>query len=635
MSPRRDPAPRVHAWGHWLGGFLLLGILGGAVVAAAVGLWQSLDLRQVAPGLATTPSRPPEPAAVSPAGSLHGRFSAVILRLSRNRAFYPDERYYEREVTRWAEVVASVGGHVRQISSLDDLARLRPDELLVLPEAPCLSGIEIQAIRTHLRRGGSLVSNWAVGARDARCNWRGWQTVAEFSGAHDVRELARRDGLYFTVPGGLPLSPGLDPGTRVELRPEPTLALNQPGARVYWSDWALNPAPDEAGGTSDVAATVGKTPAGGRIAWFGFHLSQASTPRDSLNVYRMVQNGVRWGAGVPMASVAAWPDGRRAALVLVQDVEAEHRNALALAKLLKELSLPGSFYAVSGLVKDDPELAEALSEAGEIGSHSADHRPVAGLALDDQRNILRREWGEIRGWAGEGPAGFRPPEESFDANTLRAWAESGGRYVIATNQARSGSPEVHGSGRDQMILLPRLMKDDYNVFVQDGALKADRLTEAFLEGARKIRAVGGLAIAALHTQIAGTGSRLQAVRALADTTRANQDWWTAQADEVADWWRLRSSIVVRFLAPADSESGVGPEIVVEAPRGEDIEGLWLDVVLPNGADDVRPTVNGSAVAFTVTEWGIRVPVGRLPAGGERLVAIRSSSTSVLADPEGS
>ncbi len=479
------------------------------------------------------------------------------------------------------------------------------------------------------------MSNWAVGARDAMCRWRGWQTVAEFSGARDVRELAVRDGLYFTVPGGLPLSPGLDPGTRVELRPEPTLALNQSGARVYWSDWALNPAPDESGGTSDVAATVGRTPAGGRIAWFGFHLSQASSPRDSLNIYRMVQNGIRWGAGVPVASIAAWPGGRRAALVLVQDVEAEHRNALALAELLQELSVPGSFYAVSDLVKDDPELAQALSDAGEIGSHTADHRPVAGLALADQRDLLRRGSGEIQGWTGTEPVGFRPPEESFDMNTLRAWADAGGRYVVATNEARSSSPEVHGSGADRVILLPRLIKDDYNVFVQDGAVRADRLTEAFLEGAQKIRAVGGLAVAALHTQIAGTGSRLEAVRVLADTTRAHQDWWTARADEVAEWWRRRSSLAVRFLSPGSSENGDIPEIVVVAPRGEDIEGLWLDIILPNGIRDAQPLVNGSFVAFTLTPWGIRVPVGHLPAGGEGRIALVNGATTILAEAEGS
>jgi hypothetical protein len=58
------------------------------------------------------------------------------------------------------------------------------------------------------------------------------------------------------------------------------------------------------------------------------------------------------------------------------------------------------------------------------------------------------------------------------------WLEAGGSYLLATNQARTGSPEVYYVEGDQIVVLPRLLKDDYNVFVQDGAMKADRLTEA-------------------------------------------------------------------------------------------------------------------------------------------------------------
>jgi hypothetical protein len=83
------------------------------------------------------------------------------------------------------------------------------------------------------------------------------------------------------------------------------------------------------------------------------------------------------------------------------------------------------------------------------------------------------------------------------------------------------------------------VKDDYNVFVQEGAIRADRLSGAFLEGAEKLRAIGGLAVIAVHTQIVGAGRRLDAVRAVADTARAQGDWWIAEAGEVADWWKAR------------------------------------------------------------------------------------------------
>jgi peptidoglycan/xylan/chitin deacetylase (PgdA/CDA1 family) len=529
---------------------------------------------------------------------------------------------------------------------------MEPGEILVLPEAPCLSSAELAAVRAHLEAGGSLVSNWGVGARDQDCQWRGWQAVAEFTASEDVRELAPREALYLTVPGGTAFSPGLDPGTRIEFRVAPTLALRAAGPRVYWSDWALNPAPDETGGGADVAATATRTEGGGRTAWFGFQLSYSATPTDSARLDRLVGNGIRWAAGLPTAAIAPWPEGKRAALILSQDVEADFKNASAMADLLEEMDLPGSFFVVSQLVANDVELADALHSAGEVGSHSPDHAPLVGLSLKDQRVRLEQGWTEIRDWTGTGPEGLRPPEEVFDDNTLRAWQEAGGSYVLAMNQARSASPEVYRLDGGPLVLLPRLLKDDYNVFVQDGAVRADRLKEAFLGGMEKIRSVGGLAVVTVHTQIVGTGSRLDAIRNVGDTAKAQGDWWIARAGEVAGWWRKRTSVRVSFGEPESAEStlvsdpkatekqladgsaplenglpsvnpGAALQILVEAPPDAKIDGLWVDVVLPDGMDGLTPFIGGLPVSYSATEVGIRVPVGTLEAGETRSISFLS------------
>ena len=646
MPRRRDPVPRARAAGHWLGGILLLGFLAGGVIAAAVLLWENLDVRQLAPALASDPGPLPDPDPPAPPGFQPGAFPVALFTSPRNHEFFPDEAYYPQALGRWRGLIEGMGGDVREVSSAQDLRALERQELLLLPEAPCLSRAEVDAIRAHVERGGGLVSNWAVGARNEACEWRGWGTVKDLTGAGDVRELAVREALYLTIPGGLALSPGLDPGTRIELRPEPSLALFTTGPRVFWSDWALNPAPDESGGGADVAATTTLNSAGGQTAWFGFRLSQAATPRDSLRLDRLVQNGILWAARRAVAAPAPWPHGKRSALLLIEDVEAEHQNALAMADLLQDLKLPGTFFAVSQLVMDDPQLGQRLASVGEVGSQTSDHTPVAGLSFQDQAVRLRRSWTEIQGWTGTGPQGLRPPEESFDANTLRAWREAGGHYVLAVNQARSGSPELHSpDGGRPVVLLPRLLKDDYNVFVQEGGIRADRLSEAFLEGAEKMRAMGGLAVVAVHTQITGTGRRLDAVRAVADTAVAQGDWWIAGAGEVAGWWRARGAVRVTAVprlteaeetdsleAPetsgtAGDEVDVSPglplaEFLVEGPQEESIQGLWIDIVLSMESGPVAPYVDGIRVSHTTTEWGIRVPIGELPAGGSRLISLR-------------
>jgi peptidoglycan/xylan/chitin deacetylase (PgdA/CDA1 family) len=629
MRPKRDPVPRARDSWVWLGGVLLLGVLGAGVTAAAVLLWENIDIRQLAPELvaAEPPPLPEPPSAPALAG---GSFAAVLFNSPRNREFFPDSVYYEGALEGWRELISGAGGSVRDAADERGLGTLTADELLVLPEAPCLSPAELAAIRSHLFAGGSIVANWAVGVRDDACEWKGWQATLELTGADDVRELESREALFLTVPAGLPLSPGFDPGTRIELRAEPSLALRLAGPKVYWSDWALNPAPDESGGGADAAAVATRTPEGGRTAWFGARLNQAATAGDSLRLGRLIQNGILWAAGQPMASLAPWPGAKRAALVFTLDVEAEAQNALDMAALLEAEGLPGSFYAVSQMVQEDAHLAAALSAAGEVGSQTTDHTPVAGLTPQDQTVRLRRSWTEIEQWTGVAPTGLRPPEESFDAATLRAWERAGGQYILAGNDARSGSPEIHAAGDGSIVVLPRLVKDDYNVVVQDGAIRAERLAEAFLQGTTKLRAIGGLAIVAGHTQIMDSGRRLNAYRTVADSARAEGDWWITRADSVATWWRARSSTDLTFVptnvsAVRDGDvrmepAGISDILVLAPPRGG-LQDLWVDLVLPVVEEGLMPLVDGRSVDFATTDWGIRVPVGTLGAGETRRISL--------------
>jgi peptidoglycan/xylan/chitin deacetylase (PgdA/CDA1 family) len=449
--------------------------------------------------------------------------------------------------------------------------------------------------------------------------------IAELTGAEGVREIPPREGLFLTVPGSVALAPGLAPGTRIELRPHPSLALRLPGPRVYWSDWALNPRPDESGAGADVAAVSVRSPVGGRIAWFGLRIGQAVTPMDGLRLERLLRNGLLWAAGVPLAAPAAWPEARRAALVVTLDVEDEPRNAAATASLLRNRGLEGTFYVVSQLVEGDAELAAALGTVGEVGSQTSDHTPVAGLTQQEQTVRLRRAWSEIEAWTGRGPDGLHPPEERFDPRTLAAWAAAGGTYLLATNDARTGSPEIHRVGDETIVVLPRLLKDDYNIIVQDRVIRATSLGEAFLDGIRKQRAIGGLAVIAGHTQIMRPGGRIQALGSVLDSALAHGDWWITRAATVADWWSARERVRLSFVPPEARDAPGMPgtdssDLLVEGPHDRRLTGLWVDVVLPAANGSLMPLVDGAPVEFAATEWGMRVPVGELPAGGARRIS---------------
>jgi peptidoglycan/xylan/chitin deacetylase (PgdA/CDA1 family) len=635
MRPRRDPVPRARDSWIWLGGIALLGVLGAGVTAAAVVLWENIDIRQLVPSLtAAAPGRIPLPEPAQPAAREPGTFGAVVFSSSRNGTFFPDPSFYAAALEAWRDAVREAGGVVREATSGAELREVGPGDVIVLVEAPCLSSGEIAAVHAHLRAGGGVVTNWAVGARDEACAWRGWSTVAELTGAEDVREVAERDGLFLTVPGGVALSAGMDPGTRIELRPDPAIALRVSGPRVYWSDWALNPAPDESGGGADAAATAWRTPEGGRVAWFGLRLGQAVGPSDSLRLQRLVQNGVLWAAGTPSATTGAWPDGERAALVFAFDVEDQPRSALDVAAVMRDEALPATFFAVSQLVQDDAELATTLATIGEVGTQTSDHTPLLGLTPQDQRFRLRRAWSDVEAWTGAGPAGLHPPEETFDQATLEAWQLAGGTYLVANNQARSASPEVHRSDEGAVVLLPRISRDDYNLIVQDRVIRASVLAQAFVADTRKLHAIGGLAVVAGHSQIMRAGPRLDAIRAVAAATREQGGWWIARGGDVADWWSARSEVRLTFVARQETpylgealEPAAVSDILVAAPGERGVSGLWIDVVLPRGSSTTLPLVDGEPVQFEAADWGLRVPVRDLAAADTARI-----SFAVVVDP---
>jgi peptidoglycan/xylan/chitin deacetylase (PgdA/CDA1 family) len=625
MPPERDPVPRARSAVHWLSGILLLGVLAGGVVAAGVALWQNLDVRQLVRTPASGDPRPLPEALPTPSPAHENvPLRVAVFYSDQSAAFFPDPEYYSTLIGRWEELAAALGADPMRVRA-EDLDALEPDVALLAPAALCLEESEVRALRRHLERGGGLVLTWATGARDGACEWIGWRRISELTGAADVRELETRDALYFTVPAGLPLSPGVSPATRIELRSESQLALSGSGTGVFWSDWALNPLP--AAGTSDVEAALwaGWTEDGGRLAWFGFLTGQGARPRDEEPIERLHMNAILWAAGLPYAEIAPWPGDARAAVVFSQDVESEFQNSARLAAIAAERGVPVSFYVVTRLALEHPELADSLARVGEVASQTSDHGVVAGLPAEEQRARLQRSWAEIRGWTGDSAVGLRPPEERFDENTLSAWRAIGGSYVAAVNNARTGSPEIFETESGPIVLLPRIIKDDYNVLVQESTFGSKRLLEAYLEGVRKVRGLGGLAFLSTHSQVAGTPRRVRVLGEVMDTVAARDgDWWAATGRAVAEWWLVRSQTAV--AARRDSADAL--EFVVESPEDRPLEGAWLRIILPGNEDDLQPVLDGLPVPFAREPWGISVALGDLHAGQRaRLTLVKPGGAS--------
>lgn len=622
MPPKNDPIPRARAAAHWLGGILVLGILLGGTAAAAVALWEHVDIRRLtrAPA-AVLPAIPAPPPAARPVLAPEP-FEAAVFWSAASAKFYPEQSHYAALVGRWEAIVRDAGGATRRVQGARGIADLGP-HLLIVPGAVCLSQAEREALGRHIDGGGGLVLEWATGSRDERCSWLGWQTLRALTQAEEIHQLETRDAVFLTVPAALPLTAGIDPGVRVELRPESQLALSVRGPRVYWSDWALNPAPARGSG-ADAAVWFREARAGGRLVWFGFHASSAAQPDDDQHLRALLRNGILWAGRLPVADPAPWPDGKRAALLITQDVESGFASAESLAAVVRGRDAAATFFVVSQLAMEHPRLAPVLAAAGEIGAHTSDHAPVVGLPYLSQWVRLRRNWNEVQAWAGTGPTGFRPPEEEFDAGTLRAWRRAGGTYLVAVNSARSASPEIFHTPEGPVVVLPRVLKDDYNVFVQDRALRTERLKDAYLAGMGKVAALGGVAVISLRTQMAGQPSRVGLMAEVLDTAQASGAWWIATGHDASAWWLDRAGISVRVRSDtSDERHNSVMEVVVRNEGRRPASGVVVEVYVPRLEDVWTVTAGGAPLTYSRTPWALRLPVDTLEPGAGRTFILRA------------
>ena len=613
MPPKRDPVPRVRSAPQWLGGLFVLGLIGAAVIGGGAVLWENVDVQRMTASAALR-----EPHAASPSlipsipAHREGAFDASLYESQASGQFFDDAAYYPGLQDEWEGLLREAGGEVTRIRGAEAVDSLETNSLLVASSAICLAEEEVQALRGFAERGGGLLITWAVGARDSSCTWQGWDAMGTLTEQEEFNTLERRDAVYLTVPAGIPLSAGSGPATRIEIRYESQIAMAMEGPRLYWSDWSLNAEPAEESVGMDAAAWLGKTSAGGRIAWFGFRLGHGASERDEEQIVRLLQNGVWWAAGIPIAEIAPWPNGNQSALLLTQDVESQFANSTSLARVARERAVPATFFVVSQMALEHPGIAASLAEAGEIGSHSSDHAVVEGRSYIDQRARLSRSQGELSDWAGSPAFGLSPPEELFDETTLRAWTWAGGTYLVGSNESRQGSPEVFDTPDGKVVVLPRIIKNDYNVYVQDGAMWSRRLSDAYLAGMAKVRALGALAVVSLRTQVGGEGARVQAVAEVIDSARVQGDWWFAAGNEMAEWWLARWETDLQVDEMAEGQL----EITIRADEGRGLDGAWLEVFLPGNAEDWIPRQGGALMRHLRTEWGVRIPLANVGPGEE-------------------
>ena len=472
---------------------------------------------------------------------LPSRLSVAVIRDEAAASHHAAPQTLDSIVRGWRDALTAVGADVRIVRSAE-IEAARGSRVLVVPSSPCLTVATREAIEMAGARGQGLIVTGLVGVKDAGCREIGYGFLIGLTGASRADTLRARSTVYVRIPGGGPLAADIPPGARLEFKPAVQVALRLARRDAFYSDYDLESAPVGGEPLLDIAVTRG-TYRGARVVYWGFELRDAVTQPWTTDVLALlVRNAVIWTARAPLASIESWPRGRTAAAVLAQDVEDQFENARHAMDSLRAIGAPGTFFLVSDVAARNERLTRDLARAGEVGSHSDNHRLLGGTPLEQQEIRLRASHTDLADILQHDVTGLRPPQEQFDLATMQAWLAAGGTYLLGANDARGLAPELLLAGSDTIVLIPRTTADDY-ALAEAGALRRpDAIHERLTAQHQRVHAHRGLHVLSYHSQLLSRPEHVPSFARFARAVAADSTVWLATADDIATWWKHRASL---------------------------------------------------------------------------------------------
>jgi peptidoglycan/xylan/chitin deacetylase (PgdA/CDA1 family) len=547
-----------------------------------------------------------------PAPRLDQRVRVAVVRDEAAATFYNSAATLDSTVEAWRAALTNAGADVRvaraaELRSMSDWA-----QVLVVPTSPCLTVATREAMEAAAARGQGLIVVGATGSLDAACRRIGYGLVVALTGAARVEPLESRPMVYVTMMAGTPLTDDMPPGARLDLKPAGQLALRHPARDAYYSDYELQPAPASDQPLLDGALSHGVY-GKAHVVYWGFELRDAvARPWNDAVLALLVRNSVRWAAAQPSVTIEPWPDARRAAAVLAQDVEDHFSNARYALDSLHAANVRGTFFLTSDLALRNPRLAARLGEEGEVGTHSENHRLLGGTPADAQRQRLEKSQHDLTALFGNGVRGLRPPQEQFDTATMAGWLAAGGTYMLGANDSRSVGPELLPVGGDTIVLLSRNGGDDFTA-VREGHRDPSAAAGIFLRDYQRIRALGGLYVLSYHSQLLATPELVPALARVAREVSRDTLIWPTTAGAVAAWWRSRAELDVRLR-----QRGPGGLDVVVQNRGAE---LVLGAVAQVRMESSRRVTSTSTAQLRSEPGIVRVRLPPLPPKETRVVNV--------------
>lgn len=481
---------------------------------------------------------------------LPSAISVVVVRDEAAASFYNSPAVFDSIVGQWRDALAGIGATVRVLSS----SAARADQsaqVLVIPSSPCLTIDTREAIDEAWTRGAGVILTGVTGTYDGGCRPLGFGLIVGATGAARAEALEPRDMAYVTFPSVGPLSADIPPGARLDLNPGRQVALRDPTRDAFYSDYSLQPEPARREPLLDAALTHAVVN-GHRVVYWGFELADVVKSPWNREIARLVlRNSVAWAGAQLSATIEPWPNGKRAAASLAQDVETGFENARHADDSLRAVGVRSTYYLTTTLAERYERLSRRLAQSGEIGTHSDTHRLLGGLKSADQRARLEATQHTLLQIVGHVANGLRPPEEQFDMATMSAWIASKGNYIFGANDSRSAAPELLRVGNDTLVLIGRVGSDDFAVTARR-ATGDDAVASTILGEYERVRALGGHYVLSYHSQVLSRPDRVASLASVARHLAADSAVWVAPVGDVADWWRARAQLDARARLVGDA-----------------------------------------------------------------------------------
>ncbi|MDH4110354.1 MAG: polysaccharide deacetylase [Gammaproteobacteria bacterium] len=260
---------------------------------------------------------------------------------------------------------------------------------------------------------------------------------------------------------------------------------------------------------------------------------------------------------------AEWPDGRKIAVTLTFDLDADtlwwddpdsmqgnpsslsqgrYGPTVAVPKILALLERHGiraTFFVPSWVAGQYPETLRAIASAGhEIGAHGVKHVAPVTLSAAAEQAEFAESVRVLEAITGKRPRGYRAPSWALSDITLELAVDAG--FTYSSNLMDSDVPYVHDSPPGLVELPVSWILDDAPYFWFDEASWDKKI-----HSAAEVRAIwqeefvaayesGGYFDLTMHPQIIGRPARVRMLDELVDWMSDFDGVWFATCAEVAN-----------------------------------------------------------------------------------------------------